>query len=68
MHAVLRRGLLRLHQVQQADRQGLGAVGGAHQGHGDDVLVPEGQEVEEDDGHDGGLGHGEDDAVSWCVP
>ena len=40
-----------------------GCLGGAHQGHGDDILVPEGQEVEQDDGDDGGLCHGEDDAT-----
>ena len=40
-----------------------GCLGGAHQGHGDDILVPEGQEVEQDNGDDGGLCHGEDDVI-----
>ena len=60
--AVLRRTLLRLHQVQQADRQGAGCAGRTHEGHGNDILVPEGQEVEQDNGDDGRLCHGEDDA------
>ena len=60
--AVLGGALLRLHQVQKTYRQGAGRLGGTHQGHGDDILVPEGQEVEQDDGDDGGLCHGEDDA------
>ena len=59
-NAELRLGLLALHQVQQPHGEGLLSGGAAHQGHGDDVLVPEGQEVEENNGDNGGLGHGED--------
>ena len=60
-NTVLGGGLLGLHQIQQTDRQRPGTVGTAEQGQRDDVLIPEGQEVEEDDGDNGGLRHGEDD-------
>ena len=59
--AVIRGGLLGLHQIQQTNGQGLAAVQRSHQGHGNDVLVPEGQEVEQDDRDDRGLCHGEND-------
>ena len=54
-------GLLGLHQIQQPHRESAGPFGGAHKGHGDDVLIPEREKIKEDDGDDGGLRHGKDD-------
>ena len=46
----------------QSNPEIAGSPRNSFRGHGNDVLVPEGQEDEQDDGDDGGLCHGEDDA------
>ena len=56
--AILCGRLLCLHQIQQTCGQSpLVLVG--DQSLDDDVLIPEGQEIEQDNGNDGGLCHGE---------